>query len=308
MYNWNIIGHKKQLEFIENDIKTGNLAHAYIFAGTSKIGKFSIAKQFVNILQCPNNFCHDCPTCTQIQKGGHPDTIVLDDETESIKIETIREIIGRLQMTKQAKCKILLIKKAERFTPEAANCLLKTLEEPPPDTIIVMTTDNVRGLLPTIVSRARIIKFSGYSNKFLTEKLKEMYPDTDEETIRKVCALSLGKSGKAIKLFENTDLLASYKTMYNLLCEFLEKKPLYKKFQVIEDVVQENEKIPEFLDIFTHLVRSRLYQGIESQDQNTQKQKHLLQLLSEIEETRNLLKRNVNPRLVLENLALKASL
>lgn len=308
MYNWKIIGHKKQLKLIESDIKSGNLSHAYLFAGPSKIGKFSIAKQLVNILQCPNNLCRNCPTCTQVQKGGHPDTIVLKDENESIKIEQIREIIGRLQMTKQAKYKILLIEKAERFTPEAANCLLKTLEEPPPDTMIIITTNNVRGLLPTIVSRARLIKFSAYSQSFLSKKLKELYPDADDETINKVCALSLGKSGTAIDLLENQDLLASYKTMYNILCEFLEDKPVYQKFKVIEEIIQENEKITEFLDVFTHLIRSRLYQETKSKNQQTDKKTHYLKLLSDIEETRNLLKRNVNTRLVLENLALKASL
>lgn len=307
MYNWKIIGHKKQLELIEHDIKENRLTHAYLFAGSSSIGKFSIAKMFVNILQCPNNLCNECPTCIQVQKGSHPDTIMLKDATESIKIEQIREIISRLNMTKQSNYKVLLIKKAERMTPEAANCLLKTLEEPPPDTIIIMTAQNVRELLPTIVSRVRLIKFHAYSKKFLEKKLKEMFPDTDDETISQVCSLSLGKSGKAIKLLRNADLLASYRSMYNILCEFLEEKPLYEKFAVIEEVLTEEGKISEFLDVFTHLVRSRLHQGIEEQKFTPDTKNHFLSLLSEIEETRKLLKRNINARLALENLALKAS-
>jgi DNA polymerase-3 subunit delta' len=310
MYNWKIIGHKKQLELIEQDIKADRLAHAYLFAGSSSIGKFSIARMFVNILQCPNNLCHQCPTCIQLQKGSHPDTITLkaEDESESIKIEQIRDIIVKLNMTKQSKYKVLLIKKAERLTPEAANCLLKTLEEPPPHTLIIMTTNNVRELLPTIISRVRLIKFSAYSNKFLKSKMKELFPETDEETINQVCSLALGKSGKAIKLLKNTDLLASYRTMYTMLCEFLEPAPLYKKFKVIEDILAEDDKVTEFLDVFTHLVRSRLHQGIENKKLTSFKKQHFLSLLSLIEDTRQLLKRNINARLALENLALKASL
>jgi DNA polymerase-3 subunit delta' len=102
MYNWNIIGHKKQLELIEEDIKSDRLSHAYLFTGPSSVGKFAIAKMMVNILQCPHNLCRTCPTCIQLSKGSHPDTIVLDDDGESIKIEQIRDIIARLNMTKQA--------------------------------------------------------------------------------------------------------------------------------------------------------------------------------------------------------------
>lgn len=307
MYNWKIIGHKKQVEAIERDIKSGNLAHAYLFAGPSSIGKFAIAKMFVNILQCPNNLCHECPTCIQIQKNGHPDTIVLKNTEESVKIEQIREIITRLNMTTQGKYKILLIKKAERMTPEAANCLLKTLEEPPANTLIIMTTDNVRAILPTIISRIRLIKFNAYSKDFLEEKLSDLFPDANNETLKQVCSLALGKSGKAIKLLRDADLLASYRTMYNVLCEFIEDKPIHRKFKVIEEVLGEKKDINEFLDIFTHLIRNRLYQGLTDGLGKT-KEKHLISLLEEVENTKNLLKRNVNARLALENLALKTTL
>lgn len=291
---------------IEQDMKSGNLAHAYLFAGPSSIGKFSIAKMLVNILQCPNNLCNECPTCKQIQSGNHTDTIVLKEKDESIKIEQIRDIINRLQMTKQAKYKILLIKGAERFTPEAANCLLKTLEEPPPNTLIIMTASNLREILPTIISRVRLIKFTAYSQEFLETKLAEIYPETSPETLRQVVTLSLGKSGKAIKLLENSELLSGYLNMYNVLCEFLEDKPVYKKFAVINELLSEERDPYEFLDTFTHLVRSRLHQGLEDNTLNPDKKNHLLNLLAQIEETRVMLKKNVNAKLALENLALKS--
>lgn len=308
MYNWKIIGHKKQLQYIEHDISSGNLAHAYLLAGPSRIGKFSIAKMFVNILQCPNNLCHTCPACIQIQKGSHPDTVVLDDTDESIKIEQIREIISRLSMTKQGRYKVLLIKKAERLTPEAANCLLKTLEEPPPDTLIIMTTNNPRELLSTIISRVRLIKFSGYSQKYLEEKMKEEFPETDHETIKQVCSLSLGKSGRAIKLLQNTDLLVAHRKMYNVLCELIEDKPLHTKFAAVEDMLNSETDISEFLDIFMHLLRSRLYSLTEQEENREGLKKRYMALIDNIENTRQLLKRNVNARLALENLVLKASL
>jgi DNA polymerase-3 subunit delta' len=309
MYNWNIIGHKKQLELIEDDIKNGKISHAYLFTGPSSVGKFAIAKMMVNIMQCPNNLCRTCPTCIQLQKGSHADTVVLDDDGESIKIEQIRDIIARLNMTTQANYKILLIKKAERLTPEAANCLLKTLEEPPPDTVIILTTNNIREILPTIVSRARLIKFTGYSEKFLYEKLKPLYPDIEDSIVEQVCSLAIGKSGKAIKLLNDANLLASYRTMYNILCEFLEDKPVYSKFKAINDII-ENGTENEFLDVFSYLVRNRLYKSLESGKSQTSvtEKKHFVNILKEIEETKKLLKKNINMRLALENLALKATL
>jgi len=306
MYNWKIIGHKQQLELIERDIKNDSLAHAYLFTGPSSIGKFAIAKMFVNILQCPNNLCNTCATCKQLQAGSHLDTIVIKDDGKSIKIEQIRDITSRLQMTKQAKYKILLIKAIERLTPEAANSLLKTLEEPPPHTIIVMTTGNVREILPTIISRVRLIKFSAYSQKFLKEKLKSLYPDANDEALEQVCSLSMGKSGKAIKLLKDSTLLASYRTMYNMLCEFLKDKPLYAKFKLVEEILADDRDTKEFLDIFTHLIRNRLHKGLADQSLANDKKDYYMNLLSYLETTRNLLKRNINVRLALESLVLKA--
>jgi len=182
---------------------------------------------------------------------------------------------------------------------------LKTLEEPPPDTIIIMSTNNIREVLPTIISRVRLIKFTSYSEKFLFNKLKPLFPDFDDETIAQVCSLALGKSGKAIKLLGDSNLLASYRTMYNILCEFLEDKPLYNKFKAIEDVIENNTE-NEFLDVFTYLVRNRVYKGIEEGESDIPTKRHLVDLLKAIEETKKILKRNINTRLALENLALKA--
>lgn len=292
---------------IEQDIESGNLAHAYLFSGPSRVGKFSIVKKLANILQCDNNLCNTCPTCKQLKSGNHTDTITLREVDESIKIEQIRDIIARLQMTKQANFKLLLIKGAERLTPEAANCLLKTLEEPPPNTMIIMTTSNIRAILPTIISRVRLIKFTAYSNKFIEEKLTDLYPDKDPDTIKQVASLSLGKSGKAIRLLENSELLQKYLNMYNVLCEFLEDKPLYTKFGAVDEILKEEKSPDEFLDVFTHLVRTKLHSGINIDTITPEKKQYYLELLASIEETRNLLKRNINARLALENLALKTT-
>jgi DNA polymerase-3 subunit delta' len=169
-YNWSIIGHEKQLLQIEKDLESGNLAHAYLLSGPNSVGKNTVAKKMAGILQCENDFCHNCNACTQIEKGCHVDTVVFEDDGESIKIETVRKILERLSMTRQAPYKILLVQSLERMGVEAANSFLKMLEEPPERTVFIMTTDNVRLILPTILSRVRVVQFNSVSHLYLREK------------------------------------------------------------------------------------------------------------------------------------------
>lgn len=297
-YNWSIIGHEKQLKRIESDIASGGVAHAYLLTGPNSVGKFTVAKKMAGILQCKSNFCHKCNVCKQIQKGGHIDTVEMRDNRESIKIEDARNIIERSHMTGQSNYKVFLIQSVERMTIEAANSFLKILEEPPKRTLFILTTNNVRALLPTVVSRARIIHFGNVSARYLREKLAEMYPDCDKDLINKVSLFSLGKTGKAINLIENPDSLAKALEVYHLIQNFLDHKSVVDRFSYIEDLLGEDAKAMEiFFGMLTHVLRSRVLEG----DARTEK---YLGALEAVDEAGVLLKKNVNSRLVLENLML----
>lgn len=296
-YNWSIIGHEKQLKRIESDIESGNLSHAYLLVGSNSIGKHTVAKKMAGILQCENNFCHECSTCLQVQKGSHIDTIELNDDGESIKIETVRELTERLSMTRQAKYKIVLIQSLERMPMAAANSFLKTLEEPPERTIFILTTNDITLLLPTIVSRVRAIKFNPVSPSFLTKKLEELYPDQPTEVIKDISLFSLGRTGKALHLMESPEALADYVKIYHDVQNFLSYKNIVDRFSYVESFSTEPEKIDGFFNILKHVLRSKILEG------STDSRKHI-NTLSKIDEAGMLLKKNVNPRLVLENLML----
>lgn len=282
---------------IEKDIESGNLAHAYLLAGPNSVGKNTVAKKLAGILQCENDFCHQCNTCLQVQKGCHLDTIAFNNDGESIKIDEVRKVIERLGMTGQSKYKILLIQGLERMTVEAANSFLKILEEPPQRTVFIMTTNNIRLLLPTILSRVRIIKFGSVSAKYLQEKLAELYPGSDENTINMVSLFSLGKTGKAVHLMENPDSLANYLKIYHDVQNFLAYRNLADRFSYVENLAAEPDQIETFLNIMSHVLRSKVLENDSMAD------KHL-QTLCVINESASLLKKNVNTRLVLENLML----
>ncbi len=298
-YNWSIIGHEKQLLQIEKDIESGNLAHAYLLAGANSVGKYTVAKKMAGILQCENDFCHQCNTCLQVEKGCHIDTVEFVDEGESIKIDEVRKIVERLNMTRQSRYKILLIQGLERMSIEASNSFLKTLEEPPSRTVFIMTTNNIRLILPTILSRVRIVKFNCVSLSFLKEKLMELYPDCDEETINTVSLLSLGKTGKAVHLMENPESLANYLKIYHDVQNFLQHRNIADRFSYVENLTTSDEpQVEPFLNILTHVLRSKVLEKDPGAPL-------YIKTLSKIDEAGMLLKKNVNARLVLENLMLQ---
>lgn len=294
-YNWSIIGHEKVLEQIEADIESGNIFHAYLLAGPKSIGKSTVARKMAGILQCENDFCHECKTCLQIQRASHIDTTEFPDDGTSIKIGDIRKMLERVNMSSQSKRKIFLIQSVERMTLEAANSFLKTLEEPPEDTIFLMTTSNPGLLLPTITSRVRTVKFENVSAAFLMKKLKELYPERSEEEIEKAGLFSLGRTGKAVQLIENPEVLSDYSRIYNDIQNFLKFRNLAERFGYVENIYQDLAQTEIFLELLAHVLRTKMLDEGSGIYANK---------LSKIDETAMLLQKNVNARLALENLML----
>lgn len=297
-YNWAIIGHQKQLLRLEKDIESDNIAHAYLLLGPNSVGKYSVARKIAGILQCKNDFCHVCNDCLQVEKGGHLDTIEMRDEGESIKIAEIREIIDRVSMTRQSNYKIVLIQSIERMTIPAANSFLKMLEEPPERTVFIMTSNNIREVLPTIISRVRSMKFHGFSDHFLAEELKKEFPDAEEKTIKHASLFALGKAGKALNLVSQPEHLAEYMEVYNHVENFLSGGEIADRFSYVESIVEDKKKIELFLSLLLNVIRSRLL------DLGKDSEKYI-KLLSKIQETGILLGKNANARLALENLMLE---
>lgn len=293
-YNWSIIGHEKQLEQIEQDIASKNVSHAYLLVGPDSIGKQTVARKFAGILQCEMDFCHQCPTCLQIEKGGHLDTFEILDDGESIKIEEVRKLVERCNMSKQAAYKIFILENVERLTNEAANSLLKSLEEPPSGTIFMLTSKNIRQILPTIVSRTRVVKFNNVSLAFLKRKLGEIYPLAEEDLMNRVGLFSMGKTGKAIELMENPETLTQYIKIYHDIENFLDHRNIADRFSYLESLLEEEGTLEIFFNLLMHVLRSKILEG---------EGKYIEKILK-VEESCMLLTRNVNSRLVLENLML----
>lgn len=198
-----ISGHKKQIEFLENAIQRGKLAHAYIFAGPEGVGKRTVALRLAYSLLDENSPSPGASHHPPPEGEGklRPDLLEIDGR-QGIKIEQIRELVYKLSLKPyMAKYKVAIIDAAENMTAEAANAMLKCLEEPKPYTILILVTANPNRLPKTIISRTQKITFGP------VEGMKE---ETNEESQRAMQFYEIFKNGrmadKLIAAYEIADL------------------------------------------------------------------------------------------------------
>jgi len=194
-------------------MRKGTNPHALLFTGISGIGKLTMAKTFAMALNCRQNPpdrpqdsrggeppCGKCPTCLKISNERHPDIISLKPQKTTLRIDQIRNLLSTLAMKPfSARHRVVIIDEAQALTPEAGNALLKVLEEPPPDTILILISIQKSDLLPTIVSRCRHIHFQPLSPQDLATLLSR-HQGLESEQARVIAGLAGGSYEKALGL------------------------------------------------------------------------------------------------------------
>lgn len=196
------------LERFKQISSQGRMAHAYLFVGPAFLGKSSTVNAIARMLNCENPgegfSCGQCASCRKIESGNHPDIYRLETELgETIKIENIRTFIQRCTLRSfEAKWKVFTILNAERLTKEAANALLKTLEEPHKETLIFLTTSVAELCLDTIKSRCQTIHFFSLSSRQLTQMLMENF-SLDEVSAQSLAFFADGSFQRAKSLYES---------------------------------------------------------------------------------------------------------
>lgn len=166
MSSKDVIGQKAALEYLMSCVQREKLASGYLFIGKSGLEKSALALVFAKMLNCEMQSpqpCERCGVCKRIEAGNYPDLywVKRGEDEESIKIDALRAMQEKVYLKPfEGRKKVFVIEGAEYMTEEAANCILKTLEEPPLDTVIILTAEDTAHLLPTIVSRCKLVKFS----------------------------------------------------------------------------------------------------------------------------------------------------
>ncbi|MBN1527051.1 MAG: DNA polymerase III subunit delta' [Candidatus Omnitrophica bacterium] len=203
-----IRGQDSAISLLKRSIANGRVAHAYIFLGPSGVGKFTTALAFAQALNCAGakagEGCGVCAPCRKILKSNHPDVLAVRPEKDStsIKIDQMRELIRNISLRPyEGKRKVYVIDGAEAMTPETSNALLKTLEEPPPDSVLILVAENLENLFSTVVSRSQVVRFFPLGADAVKAILMKEY-GVDEEKARVLSRLSSGRLGEALRYAE----------------------------------------------------------------------------------------------------------
>jgi len=207
---WQVIGQDKILSLLDYSLKTNAIAHAYLLAGPRHVGKGTLAINLAQALNCdgPELPCGQCRSCQRILEGKHADVtpIGLDSKTE-IGIDDIRGLQRLANLPPyEGKCKVFIIEDAEYLSTEAANSLLKILEEPPPRVVWLLLAAEEEHLLPTIISRCQRLELKPVPSEQVQEALVNSY-NVDADKAKLLTRLCHGRLGWAVSALANDDIL-----------------------------------------------------------------------------------------------------
>ncbi|MFH1996133.1 MAG: DNA polymerase III subunit delta' [Candidatus Omnitrophota bacterium] len=202
-----IKGQETAIDFLKRSITQDTLSDAYIFSGPSGTGKMMTAIALASSINCGSasslEACGKCSSCVRIASSHHPDVIVISPSVGTnpvIKIDQIRSVARTVNLKPfEANKKVFIIDEAPLMTHQASNALLKTLEEPTNDSILILLADGVTTLLPTIVSRCRIVRFHPVATAAVQEVLENSFSMKPKEA-RSIAFLSCGRIGEALRL------------------------------------------------------------------------------------------------------------
>ncbi len=257
-----VFGHSRIKDILTGSAKCGRVGHAYIFEGPKGVGKLSMAKAFAMLLMCENpkssNACGECRSCSQCMSQNHPDLQIVTNQlydptkkTSDILVDTVRNMKKDIYIKPYiAERKVYIVPNADTMNNYAQNSLLKVLEEPPGYSTIILLAENSNSFLPTILSRAPILKF--YPLK--ADEVREYFTTCDgkysTDKIDVAARMCGGCIGRAKELLENqeadelrstlidniTGLMDSRRKGIYDFCLFLKQNKT--EFQLLKDIMQ----------------------------------------------------------------------
>ncbi len=309
-----IIGHKKIIDFLNRGIRKNKISHAYLFEGSERIGKKLVALEFARAIQDKGE---TTPNLSSLRKGinktipfskkeineANPDLLIVNSEKgESISIGRIRELQSQLSLFPYSKkYKVAIIDGAEAMTREAANSLLKTLEEPSVTTVIILIVSSGENILPTIRSRCQTIKFLVPSVKELEDFLKERQK-SDRET-KQLIDFSCQRPGMIMDLLNNQELFEQQKRDFEKFSKMI-NSGIFEKMNYAEEISREEfGRMESVLDLWTVFLRNSFLNCYGEGGGNKNLKQKITGIIKEIQKGKKLiLKKKANARMVLENL------
>jgi len=306
------LGHERPLSIIKAHLADNRFLGAYIFSGPEGIGKKMVAKIIAQQLNCTAKVerpCENCSSCLKIQKEEHPDLHIIQNGQAQIKIEDIRGILRQANFRPyEGASKVFIIDNAHKLNSEAANSLLKVLEEPPKDVLIILITHKPQNIIKTVLSRCKAVKFSPLIRDKLENVLIENYA-LDKTTAHFLAFYAEGRLGLALRL-KDTPLLQEKNKIFDAF--ILSAKPL--DYNILG---QNKEQLQVCLNILASWFRDIYLLKCGSSDKETihldrhgdllkaarqYSYKQLDEIIWAISESAVYLEKNVNSKLLLHNL------
>lgn len=251
-----IIGHHQIRQALQRAMENGRVAHAYLFSGAEAIGKYKTALAFARMLQCTcgTDSGARCLACAWREGQAHPDITTVIPQGATIRLEQIREIQKDLPyQPRVGKWKIYIFDGVERLTEQAANSLLKMLEEPPAYVVFILLTVNIYSVLPTILSRCQHLSFQAVPADEIAVYLREH--GCQEEQAAVIAAVSGGIPGRALLWAES-----GYQLRDQVIqcLEDLKYAPAGKVWDTVAVFNQERAQILITLELISYAVRDCL--------------------------------------------------
>lgn len=325
-----IIGHKPQKEFLQNSVRKSRISHAYLFSGPEGVGKKLVAIGFAKLINCSEdgaeNFDCECTSCVKTEKGLNPDVLVFGYPGEkTIKVDHVRQDIERLihLAPYENPYKVFIIDGAQRMNFNAQNAFLKTLEEPPPNSVIILITTLADLLMPTIRSRCQSVVFQPLETGQVKSFLEKEKPGNDDSEL--VSRISGGSISRALNTDE--DYLRKRTEYIGCVMDVDRRKPL-TLFDSVERIQKDiknggPEELKTVFDIFSTWLRDSVILKtsgkkeeivnndlIEQLSEYSEKREvsELLGKFAALEETMTRIsENNANVEVSLENLLLRLS-
>ena len=244
------IGNNKVLDELERNIETDDISHAYLFTGNEGVGKFTVAKEVARRILCNNS----SGSCLEADEFFHPDLMIIRAENGSIKKSDIDEMIAdSYKKPFVAENKVYIIDGFDFVTVSGQNALLKTLEEPQEYLRIILLSNNIKKILPTIISRSRIIKFKDISENEIVDFLHENI-GTGIDNARLFARISGGSVKKALDYSRNPSNVSLREEAVALFDRLVNGTSSYP-FKEFEFFNENKERLKDIFNIFLSLLR-----------------------------------------------------
>lgn len=317
--NWNLTGHDWAVDMLKKHVVDGTTRHAYLFAGPPGLGRRTLALRFAQALNCQMPIqagipCGQCRDCSQIEAMQHVDLMIVQAETEggTLKVDQIREARRSLTFKPyQSKYRVAIFLRFQEANDNAANALLKTLEEAPSYAVLILTADNPEQLLPTIVSRCEVLRLRPLKVEEVKRDLEDRGIEINQANL--IAHISGGRPGYARRLFESDSLLQTREERLNDLQGLISASRV-EKFAYADRLARDKDSMRQVMLIWLSYWRDVMLRtaqagtSLVNLDRNVEIEDLAGRLnlssargvVSGLENALEKMEKNVNPRLLAE--------